>query len=151
MKTLLFIAIDEPEVLAFYSANIPLPFSLVFISDDLMPGVTDGTTACVAMPQCGERSIMDWATEAVTLAKGQCEKTGCSTVLCLMPYAEFLEIISSEVSLSVPDSSFFDNHFYGCWRPNEAGMLFELRILDDQRVTLHLLTQEEFNLLPFAN
>ena len=150
MKTLIFVPYDDPNVVAFYCSNMPSDFALVFVNEEITQGFAANTIACVALDPKESTDLSVYVAYALTLAHEALVEEKCDTVVCLMPYAEFIEVVMTEISITVPENVFFQDHIYDSYDPGDIGFLFELRKENDA-MTLRELSQGEMDLLPCAN
>ncbi len=147
----MFVPYDDPGVVAFYCSNMPGDVPLVFLSEEIGSAINANAIACIVMEPRDRSEMADYVTHAMEIAKQVSEETGCETVVCLLPYAEFVEIVSTEISLSVPVGSFFAEHTYDSYEPGGIGMLYYLRKIDPATTCLHQLSIRELDLLSCAN
>lgn len=152
MKILLFVSYDDPQVIKFYQADIFLSDSpIVFIEKELVEKMESEGVAYIIMSQRGECLLEDYVALALNAAKYSCEENEVEHVVCLVPYAEFVEIIDTEKSLKAPNADFFYEHHFYEYETGENGFLYELRADKDEITHLCRLTDDELKLLPCVN
>ena len=151
MKTLLFVPYDDPQVVEFFRAGLLAESPLIFLSWEISEKIMSDEISSIAMDFRGLSSLEEYVAQAVQIAKESAYHEECVVTVCLLPYLEFIEVIATEVSLSVPFADFFTQHVYESYDSGEVGDLYELRRVDDERSALHKLSDGELNLLLIAN
>ena len=151
MKTLFFVPYDDPFLVKFWCAGIPLAYPLVFLRHDLVSEDIFGKRIHFVFDPRDSIGLDEYVIKILADAKTACIEEDADTIVCFLPYEDFVEVVDSQVDILLPDWMFFGNQFlHVVYNPGDTGAFFVLEDVEGG-IVLQQLPKEQTRLLICAN